>query len=117
MISHFHHILVAAAMSGLIAPALAHNAPTGWDYDPDCCNTMDCAEVPDGTVHEVAGGYQVTLTPEQHHNLSVPLNVVVSHTDKLGNNPRIRPSGDGKYHVCVAHNGHIFCLYVPHGGV
>ena len=49
--------------------ALAHEAPSGWSYDPYCCNgdskTGDCEMIPSRTVTIVPGGYRVTLNPDR----------------------------------------------------
>lgn len=98
----------------LASPATAHQAPAGWDYDPECCHNIDCAPVPDGTVREVQGGYEVVLRPGQHPMLrgSVEVQIFIPHGDR-----RIRVSGDSDRHVCVSGYGTVFCIYIPPGGV
>ncbi|NKC33483.1 hypothetical protein [Falsiroseomonas selenitidurans] len=96
-------------------PAAAHQAPSGWDYDQDCCHTRDCAPVPDGAVAEVAGGYRVRVMPGSHPMLppgAPPVDAFVPHGDR-----RIRVSGDEDRHACLSRGGAVLCVYVPPGGV
>ena len=95
----------------LAMPVAAHQAPTGWEYDAECCDMQDCARVPDGTVREVAGGYEVRLSPGQHPLVRSPITVFVPH------GPKVRVSGDEHRHACVSRSGYVFCVYVPPGGV
>lgn len=109
--------LAAAVVTGLLLlalPALAHQAPSGWDYDRECCHNFDCAAVRDGLIREVQGGYRVTLRAGQHPMLSgaVTVDLFIPHGDR-----RIRVSGDENRHACVTSGGHVFCIYVPPGGV
>ena len=105
----------ALAIVALLAgPAAAHEAPSGWSYDPECCSGFDCAWVAPGAVREVAGGYYVSIAPGTHPRVpmgSPPVSGVIRHGD-----PRIRASGDEHRHVCVL-GGRILCIYVPPGGV
>jgi hypothetical protein len=106
---------IAAAILFVVAalPLAAHNAPSGWEYSADCCSNMDCAPVPAEAVREVAGGYQVRLEPGQHPMLlDRSANAFIAHGDN-----RIRVSGDPDRHACVAASGHVYCIYVPPGGV
>jgi hypothetical protein len=108
------HIATLALL--LAAPAAAHQAPAGWSYDPECCSSMDCAMVPDAAVREVRGGYSVTLAPGMHPMVPVgvaPVSHFIAHGDS-----RIRVSGDEHKHACVSRfSGHVYCVYVPPGGV
>lgn len=103
----FHGLAVFTASS--------HDAPTGWSYDPACCNTYDCrpADGPTGARHhtmqivETKTGYRViypnSTTPE----------------DIPWGSKKIRPSRDGEYHVCThggRDNGGTICIYVPNKG-
>lgn len=95
------------------AMARAHQAPSGWAYDVECCHTMDCAPVPDGAIRETHGGYVVTLRAGDHPMVSDGgLVATVPHGD-----PRIRVSGDEHRHACVSTGGRLLCIYVPPGGV
>lgn len=94
--------------------AAAHQAPSGWLYDPECCSHHDCAQVADEAVREVQGGYAVRVEPGTH--IMVPagrpaVTSFVPHGDT-----RIRPSGDQHRHVCIV-GGRVICLYMPPGGV
>lgn len=102
-------LLTMLALAALVDLAFGHTAPSGWEYDRECCDTRDCAQVPDEAVREVAGGYQITLRAGQH-----PMGAgswFIPHGDH-----RLRPSGDEHRHVCHMH-GRLFCLYVRAGGV
>jgi len=106
----------AAILAGLLlaVPASAHQAPAGWDYDPECCHTRDCAQVSDGAVREVQGGYQIVIQPGTHPMVrpgSAPVTAFIEHGSS-----RIRVSGDEHKHVCLL-GAHVFCVYVPPGGV
>lgn len=71
---------------------LAHQAPSGWSYEPFCCGGQDCAPV--------SG---VTATPFGWH---------VAGEFIAYNDPRIRRSQDGSFHLCRSARG-THCLYVP----
>lgn len=105
-------LLLAALVA---APAYAHDAPTGWAYDTECCGGWDCAAMADGAVREVAGGYSVVVVPGSHPmvpaSAAEPVRGFVPFGDR-----RIRPSGDEHRHVCIV-GGRVYCLYVPAGGV
>lgn len=107
--------LVLALGLILSLPARAHNAPSGWAYDYDCCSTYDCAQVRSGVIVEVMGGYQVVVMPGTHIMVplgSEPVRAFIPHGD-----PRIRVSGDANRHACVSGVGRVLCIYVPPGGV
>lgn len=107
--------LGAAVVTALLfaVPALAHQAPSGWAYDRECCHNLDCAPAPDGAIREVQGGYQVTLAPGSHPMVrDRTVTGFVPHGD-----PRIRVSGDEDRHACVSGTGRILCIYIPPGGV
>lgn len=105
-----------AALAILLAapPAHGHQAPAGWAYETDCCNTQDCAPVGRSMIREVLGGYQVTIPPGAHPHLPTGMGVAgfIPHGDR-----RIRASGDSDHHACISRSGVILCLYVPPGGV
>lgn len=99
----------------------AHEAPLGWRYDISCCHEMDCKEIPTEAVREMGDGYHITLTPEQHSQLVVPAEYVISYSDT-----RIKDAPDGMFHACIGkqfirdngetHGGNLICLYVPPRG-
>ena len=104
-------MLLAVAVAALAAAALAHQSPSGWEYDLACCSVHDCAPVPETAVREATGGYSVRLVPGDHPLVTSPLAAFVAH-----GSPALRVSGDDRRHVCVSH-GRVLCVYVPPGGV
>jgi hypothetical protein len=103
------------ALALLASPAAAHQAPSGWEYDPECCSARDCAPARAGQIVETRRdgvlGYAVVVPLGTHHYARVPVDGFVPMGD-----PRIRVSGDSDRHVCLSASGHIFCLYIPPGG-
>lgn len=80
------------------SPAWSHSAPTGWAYDPSCCSTVDCRQVPTSSISERPDGYHILATKE-----------VIPYSD-----PRIRNSEDEFYHLCTvmgADHSRVLCLY------
>ena len=91
------------------APALAHDAkptamqPLGWKYGWECCNLMDCREVPFDAVEESSKGYVIRATGE-----------VIPYGDK-----RIKQSKDEYFHWCSKGgkaDSETICLYTPDRG-
>lgn len=97
------------ALCLLASPALAHKAPSGWEYDKECCDGRDCAPRPVGFIQVVPGGFLVVPTGKFY---------------PVGD-PKIRVSGDAEFHWCgylpnsryPGDPGIDYCLYVPPGGV
>ncbi|TGP24857.1 MULTISPECIES: hypothetical protein [unclassified Mesorhizobium] len=93
----FPAIALAALLS---APAAAHQAPKGWQYDSSCCSGMDCYQAPMADVKETKYGYQLS-TGE-----------LIPYSDS-----RIKRSRDEFFHECKpggdSNSQHSFCLYVP----
>lgn len=84
--------------------ARAHEAPTGWRFDPECCGNGDCMPVPMTTIRETPNGYQIKQTGE-----------VIPY-----DSPKVRPSPDGMPYRCSTGGkpeGNTYCIYVPKGGV
>jgi len=80
----------------------AHDAPTGWHYDLQCCSGIDCAPIAASRVKEGPTGY------------TMPNGEVVLYGDR-----RIHESKDGSYHWCTPGGnqaGYTICLYVPFRG-
>jgi hypothetical protein len=79
-------VLAALAVAGV---ALAHDAPSGWEYPSDCCHGVgaggDCHPVPCETLVEERDG----------------LHWRNFHFTK----DQVRPSKDRQCHVCVGTNG------------
>lgn len=91
--------------------AYAHDAPSGWAYDPYCCNgdgeTGDCQMIPSRTVKIVDGGYKITLEPGDHR-LVTHLHVFVMPQRKTMHSP------DGAYHLCLFPDENTLrCFYAP----
>jgi hypothetical protein len=106
-------VAFAAAWSLVAAgEALAHDAPSGWAYDPACCSNRDCAPIAADHVRVTAQGYAVSLPVGAHPMVR---DGVVSRVVSYG---ATRPSGDGMFHACVLPGSqHLVCLYAPPGGV
>lgn len=108
--------LAAAALLVAAGGAVAHDAPSGWSYDPECCNTRDCSPAPAGTVREERRGgvlgYAVVIPLGMHHNARVAVDEFIPLGD-----PRIRVSGDDQRHACVSSTGRVYCIYIAPGGV
>ena len=85
-------------------PARPHAAPSGWQYPSECCHDRDCREADPGEVEEVQGGYRVA-----------PSATYLPHGDD-----RLRPSPDGRWHVCNQTPGDRtsppLCVFVPNQG-
>lgn len=80
--------------------AYGHTAPSGWAYDPWCCNTTDCRQLADDDVVEQGGGWRIKS-----------MDVVVPY-----DHPKRMISGDEHFHVCELPKGTVRCFYVPPGG-
>ena len=113
-------LVVAATLLGSM-PAKAHKAPTGWEYDYDCCSNKDCSELPSEAVQITDAGYVVTVTPEINNQIKAPRTYTIAYTAT-----GMRESKDGKYHICLrpeyANNageifgGGVICFYIPPQG-
>lgn len=108
-------VLAVCAAVALAGAALAHRAPAGWEYDPECCSARDCAQVRPGAIREVAGGYSVVIEPGTH--MMVPAGSPRFEAFVPFGDPRIRPSGDEHRHACLSAWRHLYCIYVPAGSV
>ena len=104
-------IVVLAWGIGWALSALAHQAPSGWEYSTDCCSARDCAPVPDTAVREAPGGWSVLIMPGEHPMVpsdGAPVSAHIRHGDD-----RIRMSGDGEKHACVGFTRRVLCVYLP----
>ncbi|MBB6484202.1 hypothetical protein [Rhizobium lusitanum] len=104
-------ILALVSLLLIAGPALAHDAPSGWSYDPYCCNgdgeTGDCEMIPSRTVTIIPGGYRLTINPGDHHN------VTRGHIFTLPQR-RAMHSPDGAYHLCLFPDENTpRCFYAP----
>lgn len=89
-----------AVLGACAAPALAHDAGSGWAYPLSCCSGYDCREVADADIIEGPDGYVVRVTGE-----------VIPMTSR-----KVRPSPDGVFHWCSVagrNDGKTICLFVP----
>lgn len=101
--------MAMAAFLGMMLPAHAHTAASGWAYDMSCCSTQDCTAVPDGRVTAGPDGWQVSLQPGDHPFAPDGMSVVVPYADK-----RNRVSGDDLFHICIGRiTRNILCVYAP----
>lgn len=98
------YLALFIAIYFLAAPASAHQAPSGWVYDSDCCSEKDCRPAEDGEISLMPDGYHIAKTNE-----------VIPYGDK-----RVRPSGDGHMHICQfqAYMSRVgpkktTCIYIP----
>ena len=91
-----------------VGPALAHQAPSGWEYDAVCCHTNDCAPIPATAVRATPEGLHVRLPAGSHGRITIPaVDEIVPHGDG-----RIRASGDRDWHACIV-GRRVRCLYRP----
>lgn len=111
-------LLVLSVLLALLvihAIARAHQAPSGWHYDPECCSGRDCAEVAPPAV--TPAGLEFLVVPGGHPAATLarrPLRIVVAHDDR-----RIRASGDDRWHLCLTLDGraYVLCVYRPPMGM
>ena len=97
-------ILAAIALA---SPAAAHD----W-YDPACCDGKDCQPVRPDRVTATPTGWRIQINPGDHVLSNRPVDMIVPY-----DSPRIRPSLDGDYHVCISPMmNSLYCVYVPPQG-
>jgi len=106
--------ILTCVMIAYASFATAHDAATGWSYDPYCCNGNaehgDCQMIPSKTVAITPDGYRVTLRPGDHRL------VTRSHVFLLPMT-RAMHSGDSDYHICLFPNEDTpRCFYAPDMG-
>jgi hypothetical protein len=77
--------IISVALICFAGSALAHEAPSGWQYPPGCCGGEDCHPVPCETIEEKRGVYI--------------WKGVIFHRSMA------RVSGDHRCHVCIQFNG------------
>lgn len=93
---------LVAFLAAFAAPALGHEAPTGWAYSQACCDNQDCHPAAPGEVEATPRGYLIRASGE-----------TIPYTDR-----RIKPSGDSGMHRCSYYgfvDAGTICLYVPAG--
>lgn len=87
----------------LMLRAEAHEAPTGWRFEPECCGNGDCKPVGQGEIRVTPDGYLIPATGEV-----IPFQ---SH--------KVRSSPDGKPYRCSVQGkreGNTYCIYISKGG-
>lgn len=88
----------ALVLVGLyLSAALAHMAPTGWEYPAWCCGGNDCAPIAAANVRTSPDGYVVTLGKGDHPMKSETTTFVIPYANA-------KPSPDGDYHLCLYPN-------------
>ena len=107
----FLSLAIVACSQPLIAHA--HQAPSGWEYDLACCHNRDCAPIRASAVRAGPDGLTITVRGGTH--MMVPAGETFTETVPY-RDPRVKPSGDDDWHVCII-AGRIRCLYQPPGGV
>jgi hypothetical protein len=92
---------LACVMVALASGAPAHDAPTGWRYDPYCCNgdgmSGDCQMIPWRAVRVVEGGFLITIKPGDHREITRRHVFIVPQRKAMR-------SPDGAYHLCLFPN-------------
>lgn len=95
--------LIAIGLLVYAASAWAHEAPTGWAFDPACCGNGDCKPIAATDVRETPNGYLIEPTKEL-----IPYQ-----------SPKVRISPDGMPYRCSVQGkvtGATYCLYISKGG-
>jgi hypothetical protein len=106
--------LIGIFLAAVGAPALAHDAMSGWTYPQWCCTPTnrpdgqgDCQAILTRTVRIVAGGYRVTIGPGDHalatkvHVFEIPME-------------QAKESEDGDYHLCLfPSEDYLRCFFAP----
>jgi hypothetical protein len=92
---------------------VAHLAASGWEYPVGCCGSYDCKDIPAERVELQDDGYKISLYPGDHPWVTRGIWLKISYTD-----PKISPSPDGKYHICINKaarpwNTQILCFFPP----
>lgn len=99
MLAYLRRVFVVLFIVALVCwPffAFAHS----W-YEEDCCHDQDCGPVAAEDVEELANG-------DWRY---IPENKVFSKADG-----RVRPSRDGRFHVCLSKNARWpYCIYIVQG--
>jgi hypothetical protein len=112
----FKALLVGAALC-CAAPAMTH--AHDWYSDQrterggSCCNGEDCAQVKGSLVEERRGfngegGWYFLLDKGDHPQVFSPSQFFVPYG-------KLRPSPDGKWHICII-AGWVLCAFGPVGG-
>lgn len=106
-------MFLALAIAAICGPARGHQAPSGWEYDPWCCQSSDCHPIVARHVRSTPDGYVVTIQPGEHPMVR---DHEVTHTIPYGA-PAVRPSGDAEFHICLFPTAEtVRCFYTPPRG-
>jgi hypothetical protein len=94
-------MIVAAALVAaflcVMSYVSAHEAPSGWSYDHECCHNQDCAPIPEDQTPKPLDGGNWRLS-----------------TGEIVPKSKVKFSPDGFYHLCrLPASGTILCLYTP----
>jgi hypothetical protein len=89
----------------------AHEAPSGFSYEPLCCNgdgdSGDCQRISSKTVRPGQEGYEVTLLPGDHRLATRRYVILIPQA-------QTRKSPDNAYHLCLFPNEDtVRCFYAP----
>lgn len=90
---------VIAVILLLCGNAHAHDAPSGWAYDHDCCHDSDCGPAITA-IRNLDGSLTVTT---KHGTATFPRDFKT-----------IRRSPDGEIHACFT-TYRLYCLYLSAG--
>lgn len=125
-------LLVAAVLTvyliSLVAhEANAHKAPSGWEYDWECCNENDCAPVT-----KIIPGEEYNIYFTKHFKRGVKITYEEMRSRIRHNQSfQVKPSKDANIHLCgyeyedfYDDNGnrlggenttrhHLVCIYLP----
>lgn len=120
-------ILLAAIVGFMAGRAFAHDAiptasqPLGWQYPVNCCSSLDCGMISYKVIKETPEGYMVSLKKSDHIMLIKDTAFFIQYND-----PRVKPSPDGEYHICISKQhsaptgdmlgGNVICFFVPPKG-
>lgn len=76
----------------------AHEAPSGWSYDNECCHNKDCG--------------LITKREQEGSGLNLKVYITNSHdqTGMITSQTIYKISKDDSEHACVA-NGRVVCIY------
>ena len=104
-------MILVVTVTAFATAAHAHHAPSGFTYEPYCCNgddeSGDCQQISSKTVRPSREGYEVTLLPGDHK-------LVTRRHVFLIPQAQTRESPDGAYHLCLFPNEDtVRCFYAP----
>lgn len=106
--------LVCGLLIVLASMAKAHQAPSGVQYLPECCNLQDCGVVSDHAVEELGGGHvRMTFKPGSHPmwGLNRTHDLIIDFEPKHRRNPI-----DGDWHGCFDPSQKALCYHPPNRG-